>query len=84
MTMVILCRTEQLRFLHVTKIIRALMGFVDVFDLLGTYAALVGSLISTFGTTYLSELQGSSSPIGMLTTSWWVVMGGKVRAVFGY
>jgi len=41
--MVIMCRTEQLRFQHVTKIIRALMGFVDVFDLLDTYAALVGS-----------------------------------------
>jgi len=43
MTTVILCRTEQLRFQQFTKIIRALMGFVDVLDLLGTYAALVGS-----------------------------------------
>jgi len=43
MTVIILFRTEDLRFQHVTKIIRALMGFVDVFDLLGTYAALIGS-----------------------------------------
>jgi hypothetical protein len=32
MTMVILCRNEQLRFQHITKIIGALMGFVVVFD----------------------------------------------------
>jgi len=43
MAVVILFRTEGLRFQHVTKIIRALMGFVDVFELLGTFAALFGS-----------------------------------------
>jgi len=41
--MVILCGAEQLRFQHATKIIHALNGFIDVFDLLGTYAALFGS-----------------------------------------
>jgi len=43
MTLVIVCGAEQLRFQHSTKIIHALKGFVDVFDLLGTYAALFGS-----------------------------------------
>jgi len=43
MTMVILCGAEQLRFQHATKIIHALKGFVDVFDLLSTYATWFGS-----------------------------------------
>jgi hypothetical protein len=43
MTVVILFRNERLRFQYVTKTIRARMGFIDVFDLLGTSAGLFGS-----------------------------------------
>jgi hypothetical protein len=40
---VIVCRIAEMPFRHVTKLRRALTGFVNVFDVLGSYADLVGS-----------------------------------------
>jgi hypothetical protein len=40
---IILRRNEELRIQHFTKFRRVIMGFVDVFDVLGGYSDLVGS-----------------------------------------
>jgi hypothetical protein len=42
-TVLVLCGAEQLHFQRLTKICRALTGFVVVFDLLISYGDLVGS-----------------------------------------
>jgi hypothetical protein len=58
-TVAILCRIAELRFQQFTKRRRAIIGVVDGFYILRSYADLFGSYLLTFGTAYRCHNQRS-------------------------
>jgi hypothetical protein len=82
-SMILLTTIPELRFQHVNKSRRTIMGFVGVVDYLGSYGNWHAVIYWCFGQTVNPKNQGSGSSTGMLT-SWCVDMIRTVRTVFGY